>query len=180
MAGIYARTDAEGGVQKPPANKVVRSAIGFEAELGKAQQDALHPKGINCLRNFPGRGRLVWGARTLGSDPEWKYVNVRRYFDYLERSIDLGTRWAAFEPNSDTLWSNLRRAVEDFLTGQWRDGGLLGATPEEAFFARCDRSTMSQADVDAGRLVCLIGVAVLRPAEFVIFRIGQWTAGRKD
>jgi phage tail sheath protein FI len=109
----------------------------------------------------------------------WKYVNIRRYFSYLERSIDEGTQWAVFEPNGETLWGNIRRAVEDFLLNEWQRGGVLGDKPEKAFFVRCDRSTLTQNDLDNGRLICLVGVAPLKPAEFVIFRIGQWTADRK-
>jgi len=139
----------------------------------------LNPEGINCFRFFAGRGYRLWGARTASSDPEWKYVNLRRYVTYLERSIDKGTRWAVFEPNGDALWATVRRTIEDFLLNEWQRGALLGGKPEEAFFVRCDRSTMTQNDLDSGRLVCQIGVAPLRPAEFVIFRIGQWTADRK-
>ena len=121
----------------------------------------------------------LWGARTISSDPEWKYVNLRRYFAYLERSIDKGTQWAVFEPNGERLWANVRRTIEDFLLNEWLNGALLGDKAEKSYFVKCDRSTMSQNDLDNGRLICLIGVAPLRPAEFVIFRIGQWTADRK-
>ncbi len=179
VAGLHARTDAERGVREAPANEPLRTAAGFETAIDKARQDILSPEGINCFRSFPGRGNRLWGARTASSDPEWKYVGVRRYFDYLEHSIDRGTRWAVFEPNGEILWAGLRAAIGDFLHGEWRSGALPGATPKEAFFVRCDRSTMTQADLDEGRLVCLVGCAVLRPAEFVIFRIGQSTADRK-
>jgi len=140
----------------------------------------LNPEGVNCFRFFEGRGMRLWGARTISSDPEWKYVNVRRYFAYLERSIDRGTQWAVFEPNGEQLWANVRRTIEDFLLNEWTNGALLGDKPEKAYFVKCDRSTMTQNDLDNGRLVCLIGVAPLRPAEFVIFRIGQWTADAKQ
>jgi hypothetical protein len=179
VAGIYARNDVNRAVYKAPANEVVNLALGFERFLNKAQQEVLNPEGINCFRFFEGRGMRLWGARTISSDPEWKYVNLRRYFAYLERSIDKGTQWAVFEPNGDQLWANVRRTIEDFLLDEWQGGALLGEKPEKAFFVKCDRSTMSQNDLDNGRLVCLIGVAPLRPAEFVIFRIGQWTADRK-
>ncbi|MDT7689994.1 MAG: uncharacterized protein QOE46_2753 [Acidobacteriota bacterium] len=179
VAGIYARNDVEHGVFKAPANEVVRDAIGFEMLLNKAQQDVLNPEGINCFRFFEGRGYRLWGARTISSDPEWKYISVRRYFAYLEHSVDKGTQWAVFENNGDALWANVRRTVEDFLFNEWRSGALLGEKPEQAFFVRCDRSTMTQNDLDNGRLICLVGVAVVKPAEFVIFRIGQWTADRK-
>jgi phage tail sheath protein FI len=179
VAGIYARNDTERAVYKAPANEVVNLAIGFEALLNKAQQEVLNPEGINCFRFFEGRGFRLWGARTISSDPEWKYVNLRRYFAYLERSIDRGTQWAVFEPNGEALWANVRRTIEDFLLNEWQSGALLGDKPEKAFFVKCDRTTMTQNDLDNGRLICLIGVAPLKPAEFVIFRIGQWTADRK-
>jgi len=180
VAGIYARNDINRAVYKAPANEVVNGAIGFEILLNKSQQDVLNPEGINCFRFFEGRGFRLWGARTISSDPEWKYVNLRRYFIYLERSIDRGTQWAVFEPNGEQLWANVRRTIEDFLLNEWMNGALLGDKPEKAYFVRCDRSTMTQNDLDNGRLVCLIGVAPLRPAEFVIFRIGQWTADRRS
>jgi uncharacterized protein len=179
VAGIFARNDVNRAVYKAPANEVVNLALGFESMLNKAQQEVLNPEGINCFRYFEGRGMLLWGARTISSDPEWKYVNLRRYFAYLERSIDKGTQWAVFEPNGERLWANVRRTISDFLFNEWQNGALLGEKPDKAFFVKCDRSTMSQNDIDNGRLVCLIGVAALRPAEFVIFRIGQWTADQK-
>ncbi len=178
MAGIYARNDLERGVYKAPANEVVRGAVGFEMMVNKAQQDNLNPEGVNCFRFFEGSGFRLWGARTMSSDPEWKYVNLRRYLAYIERSIDKGTQWAVFEPNGETLWASVRRAVEDFLLSEWRNGALSGDKPDEAFLVKCDRTTMTQDDLDNGRLICLIGVAPVKPAEFVIFRIGQWTAGR--
>ena len=179
ISGIYARNDINRAVYKAPANEVINLALGFEQFLNKSQQDILNPENINCLRFFEGRGMLVWGARLISSDPEWKYVNLRRYFAYLERSIDRGTQWAVFEPNGDALWANVRRTIEDFLLNEWQSGALLGDKPEKAFFVKCDRTTMTQNDLDNGRLICLIGIAPLKPAEFVIFRIGQWTADRK-
>lgn len=179
VAGIYARNDVERGVWKAPANEVVRLATGFESNISKAQQEVLNPEGINCFRFFEGRGNRLWGARTISSDPEWKYVNVRRYFAYLERTIEKGTQWAVFEPNGDQLWANVRRTVEDFLLNEWQSGALLGSKPEQAYFVRCDRSTMSQNDLDNGRLICQVGVAPIKPAEFVVFRVGQWTADRR-
>lgn len=173
VAGIYARTDVDRGVHKAPANEVVRLAVDFEVPVNRGQQEVLNPEGVNCLRFFEGRGFRVWGARTATSDGEWKYVNLRRYFAYLERSIDKGTQTFVFEPNGQRLWDNVRRTVEDFLFNEWKNGRLMGLKPEEAYFVKCDRSTMTQNDIDNGRLVCLIGVAPLRPAEFVIFRIGQ-------
>ena len=179
VSGIYARNDVERAVYKAPANEIVRLAIGFEKTLNKAQQEVLNPEGINCFRFFEGRGFRLWGARTTSSDPEWKYVNLRRYFAYLERSIDRGTQWAVFEPNGEALWANVRQTIQDFLFNEWVSGALLGEKPEKAYFVKCDRSTMTQNDLDNGRLICLVGVAVVKPAEFVIFRIGQWTADRK-
>jgi uncharacterized protein len=179
VTGIYARNDIERGVHKAPANEIVRGLTRFEANINKPRQDVLNPEGINALRFFEGRGNRVWGARTMSSDPEWKYVNVRRLFIYLEHSIDKHTQWAVFEPNGPRLWANIRQTVEDFLLVLWRDGALLGDKPEQAYFVRCDRTTMTQNDLDNGRLICLIGVAPVKPAEFVIFRIGQWTADAK-
>jgi len=176
IAGVYANTDVSRGVHKAPANEVVLGALHFEQDINRFQQELLNPNGINCLRSLPGRGHRVWGARTTSSDPEWKYVNVRRYFLFLERSIDKSTQWAVFEPNGEALWASIRISIEDFLYNEWVNGHLLGPTPKHAYFVRCDRSTMTQNDLDNGRLVCEIGVAALKPAEFVIFRIGQKTA----
>jgi hypothetical protein len=180
VAGIYARNDTNRAVYKAPANEEVMLSQGLEILINRAQQDVLNPEGINCFRFFPGRGYRLWGARTISSDPEWKYVNLRRYFAYLEHSIDRGTQWAVFEPNGEALWGNVRRTVEDFLLNEFQSGALLGDKPEKAYFVKCDRSTMTQNDLDNGRLVCLVGVAPLRPAEFVIFRIGQMTASSKQ
>ncbi|ABC63949.1 phage tail sheath subtilisin-like domain-containing protein [Erythrobacter litoralis] len=179
VAGIYARNDVERAVYKAPANEVVNLALGFEKTINTGQQEVLNPEAINCFRFFEGRGNRLWGARTMTSDPEWKYVNLRRYFAYLERSIDKGTQWAVFEPNGERLWANVRRTIEDFLLNEFQNGALLGERPEHAYFVKCDRSTMTQNDIDNGRLVCQVGVAALKPAEFVIFRIGQWTADSK-
>jgi phage tail sheath protein FI len=176
VTGIYARNDIQRGVYKAPANEVVTGALRFESDVNFAQQELLNPLGVNCLRYLSGRGYRVWGARLVSSDPEWKYVSDRRYFNYLESSIDRGTQWAVFEPNGERLWANVRQTISDFLYNEWRNGALLGSTVEQAFFVRCDRSTMTQNDLDNGRLVCLIGVALIKPAEFVIFRIGQKTA----
>jgi hypothetical protein len=180
LCGIYARNDVEQTVAKAPANEVVRGALRFESDINFAQNQLLNPTGVNCLRYFPGRGFRVWGARTAGSDPEIKYVNVRRFLIYLEASIDRGTQWAVFENNGPRLWANITETVESFLYNEWVSGNLLGGTPKEAFFVRCDRSTMTQNDLDNGRLICLIGVALLKPAEFVIFRIGQKTADARS
>jgi len=176
VTGIYARSDIERGVHKAPANEVVRGLTRFEMNINKGRNDVLNPEGVNCLRFFEGRGNRVWGARTMSSDPEWKYVNVRRLFIYLEHTLDKGTQWAVFEPNNERLWANVRRMVEDFLLVLWRDGALLGEKPEQAYFVRCDRTTMTQNDLDNGRMICLVGVAPVKPAEFVIFRVGQWTS----
>jgi phage tail sheath protein FI len=185
IAGIYARSDIERGVHKAPANEVIRGlyldpadpAAGLTVKVNKGQQDILNPKGVNVLRNFPGRGNLVWGARTSTLDPDWKYINVRRLFIFVEESIDEATQWVVFEPNDEPLWARVRRSVGDFLTRLWMDGMLQGKSKEEAYFVRCDRTTMTQADIDNGKLIMLIGIAPVKPAEFVIFRIGQWTGG---
>jgi phage tail sheath protein FI len=175
-AGIYARSDIERGVHKAPANEVVYGMTKLAFNVTYDRQSVLNPEGINALRFFEGRSNRVWGARTMSSDPEWKYVNVRRLFIYLEHSIDRSTQWAVFEPNNERLWASIRQTIEDFLLVTWRTGALMGTTPEQAYFVRCDRTTMTQNDLDNGRLICLIGVAPTYPAEFVIFRIGQWTA----
>ncbi|MGB5758409.1 MAG: phage tail sheath subtilisin-like domain-containing protein, partial [Acidimicrobiales bacterium] len=175
MAGIYARVDVERGVHKAPANVVVRGINGFEKDVTKREQDLLNPQGINAFRFFPGRGNRVWGARTLTSDSAWKYVNVRRLFIFVEESIDEGTQWVVFEPNAEPLWARVRASVTNFLTTVWRSGALEGTTAEQAFFVVCDRTTMTQDDIDNGRLICLVGIAPVKPAEFVIFRIQQKT-----
>ena len=180
VAGIYARSDIQRGVHKAPANEVILGMTRFRYNVTGERQAVLNPEGINALRFFPGRGNRVWGARTMSSDPEWKYVNVRRLFVYLEHSIDKSTQWAVFEPNNEALWANIRQTITDFLLVTWKTGALMGTRPEEAFFVRCDRTTMTQNDLDNGRLICLIGVAPTYPAEFVIFRIGQWTADAQN
>jgi phage tail sheath protein FI len=177
MAGIYARTDIERGVHKAPANEVIRGVTELERTITMGEQEILNPDGINCIRAFPGRGIRVWGARTISSDPEWKYVNVRRLFLFIEESIEEGTQWVVFEPNAKPLWQRVIRTASQFLTRVWRDGALMGDTAEEAFFVRCDYTTMTQDDIDNGRLICLIGIAPVKPAEFVIFRIHQWQGG---
>jgi phage tail sheath protein FI len=179
-AGIYARSDIERGVHKAPANEVVRGMTKLVFNVTYDRQSVLNPEGINALRFFEGRSNRVWGARTMSSDPEWKYVNVRRLFIYLEHSIEKATQWAVFEPNNERLWASIRQTIEDFLLVTWRTGALMGTKPEEAYFVRCDRTTMTQNDLDNGRLICLIGVAPTYPAEFVIFRIGQWTADARQ
>ncbi|HQR12795.1 MAG TPA: phage tail sheath subtilisin-like domain-containing protein, partial [Casimicrobiaceae bacterium] len=168
IAGIYARTDIQRGVFKAPANEVVTLAVKFEREITLAEQGQLNPLGINCLRFLPGHGYRVWGARTLGSDPDWKYVNLRRYFIYLEHSIDRGIGWVVFEPNGEALWARVRQSIGDFLFLEWRNGAMQGSTPKDAYFVKCDRDTMTQDDLDNGRLICVIGVAAVKPAEFVI------------
>jgi phage tail sheath protein FI len=180
LAGIYARTDVERGVHKAPANAVIRGIRlrdGIAQDITKRHQDLLNPKGINALRFFPGMGHRVWGARTLSSDSAWKYINVRRLFIFLEESIDKGTQWVVFEPNGEPLWALVRQTVANFLGTVWRSGALAGTTADEAFFVACDRTTMTEDDVQNGRLVCVIGVAPVYPAEFVIFRIHQQTRG---
>lgn len=178
LAGIYARVDTERGVHKAPANVVIRGirlTDGIAQDITKRHQDLLNPKGINALRFFPGLGQRVWGARTLSSDSQWRYINVRRLFLFLEESIDEGTQWVVFEPNDESLWALVRQTVSNFLTTVWRSGALAGTTSDEAFFVACDRSTMTDDDIANGRLICVIGVAPVFPAEFVIFRIQQKT-----
>jgi Bacteriophage tail sheath protein len=179
IAGVYARVDLTRGVHTAPANESLYLATGLERNLAQAEAQTLNKSGVNLLRQVAGADVRVWGARTLASDPEWKYVNIRRLFIFLEQSIARGTQWAVFEPNAEPLWNEVRREVENFLTLQWRFGALAGARLDDAFFVKCDRTTMTQNDIDTGRLICLVGVAPVRPAEFVIFRIGQWTADRK-
>jgi phage tail sheath protein FI len=175
VIGIYARVDNERGVHKAPANEVVRGVVGLNAYITTGEQDVLNPRGVNAIRRFEGRGIRVWGARTLSSDPEFRYTNVRRFLIFLEASLDRGTQWVVFEPNAPETWSRVVDSVSAFLFTQWRDGALFGRRPEDAFFVRCDETTMSVDDVQNGRLICNIGVAIVRPAEFVIFRIEQIT-----
>ncbi|MFF9021848.1 phage tail sheath family protein [Streptomyces eurythermus] len=175
IAGVWARSDAERGVHKAPANEVIRGAVDLELRLSKGEQDLLNPIGVNCVRAFPGRGIRIWGARTLSSDPAWRYLNVRRLFNYLEESILLGTQWVVFEPNDDRLWSSIRRNVTAFLTEEWRRGALFGRTAEEAFYVKCDRDNNPQESIDQGRVVCEIGVSPVKPAEFVVFRLAQFS-----
>lgn len=177
MAGIYARSDAERGVHKAPANEIVRGALGLRYQVTKGEQDILNPKGINCIRYFPNRGIRVWGARTLSSDASWRYINVRRLFNMAEQSIELGTQWVVFEPNDERLWKRVTRDITAFLLRLWRQGALFGSTPEEAFYVKCDAETNPPEVIDAGQLVVEIGMCPTKPAEFVIFRIGQMPAG---
>lgn len=176
ILGVYARTDNTVGVHKAPANEVLRACTGLASSYNTAEQDLLNPKGINLIRSFPGRGIRVWGARTASSNATWKYVNVRRLFIYLEESIRNNTNWVVFEPNTEVLWSRVKRTVEMFLASTWRSGALAGSSPSEAFFVDIGKNTMTQDDIDNGRLVCVIGVAPVKPAEFVVFKIGQYTS----
>jgi phage tail sheath protein FI len=176
-AGIWARTDEARGVHKAPANEVVRGAIALETAITKAEHDMLNPIGVNCLRSFPGRGIRIWGARTMSSDPAWRYVNVRRLFNYMEESILNGTQWVVFEPNDDALWARIRRTISAFLVNEWRKGALFGLTPDEAFFVKCDRETNPAEAIDAGQVTCQIGIAPVKPAEFVVFQLSQFSGG---
>jgi phage tail sheath protein FI len=181
IAGIYARVDDQRGVFKAPANEVIGGAVDLEIIVNKAEQEILNPEpnNINVNRDFrhAGRGLRVWGARCITSDPDWKYINVRRLFIFIEKSIEQGTQWAVFEPNDYKLWARITQSVTAFLTRVWRDGGLMGQKPEQAFFVKCDQTTMTQDDIDNGRLIMLVGIAPVKPAEFVIIRIGQWAGG---
>jgi phage tail sheath protein FI len=177
LAGVYARSDAERGVHKAPANEVLRGALGVRYPVSKILQASLNPRGVNCIRAFDGTIK-VYGARTLASDPqgdpEWTYVNVRRLVNFLRESIDEGTQWVVFEPNAPELWSKIRRNLSAFLNGVWATGALLGAAPEQAFHVRCDETTNPPEVRDLGQVVAEIGVAVVKPAEFVVFRLSQW------
>lgn len=176
-AGVWARSDTMRGVHKAPANEVIRGAVALETQLTRIEQELLNPIGINCVRAFPGRGIRIWGARTLSSDPAWRYLNVRRLFNYLEKSILGGTQWVVFEPNDDALWAKIRRTISAFLVNEWRKGALFGLTPDEAYYVRCDRETNPAEQIDAGQVVCEVGVAPVKPAEFVIFRLAQLSGG---
>lgn len=175
IAGIYARSDNERGVHKAPANEVVRGCVGLDIQFNKVEQDILNPQGVNLIRSFPGQGIRVWGARTCSSVGQWKYVNVRRLFIHIEESIKVSTNWVVFEPNEEILWARVQRSVERFLNGVWRSGALAGSSPDEAFFVNIGRHTMTQDDIDNGQLICVVGIAPVKPAEFIIVRVIQRT-----
>ncbi|MGX7829345.1 phage tail sheath family protein [Actinokineospora sp. 24-640] len=177
MAGIWARNDSSRGVHKAPANEVVRGAVTLELTITKGEHDLLNPIAVNCIRSFRGQGIRVWGARTLSSDPEWRYLNVRRLFNYVEKSILQGTNWVVFEPNDPKLWDSVKRTVTMFLRRVWRDGALFGKSPAEAFFVKCDAENNPPENRDAGILTVEIGIAPVKPAEFVVFRISQFAEG---
>jgi Bacteriophage tail sheath protein len=180
VAGVWARTDGARGVHKAPANEVVLGANGLSFQVTHSEQGSLNQNGVNCIRAFPGRGIRVWGARTLSSDPEWRYLNVRRLFNFVAASILRGTQWAVFEPNDERLWLQLRIAAANFLTLTWRSGALFGSTPNEAFYVKCDAETNPPEVREAGQVVVEIGIAPVKPAEFVIFRLSQYTAGAAE
>ena len=177
VAGLWCRVDESRGVHKAPANEVVMGANGLAFQVTHAEQGGLNKVGINCIRAFPGRGIRVWGARTLSSDPEWRYINVRRLFNYISESIMAGTQWSVFEPNDEFLWLQLRNAVSSFLTRTWRSGALFGNSTSQAFFVKCDAETNPPEVIEAGQVVCEVGVAPVKPAEFVIFRLSQFSGG---
>ncbi len=177
LAGVYARVDGERGVHKAPANELVRGALGLRYNITKGEQDILNPKGINAIRSFTNRGIRVWGARTVSSDASWRYVNVRRLFNMVESSIETGTQWVVFEPNDARLWKRIIRDISAFLMRLWRQGALFGATPEQAFYVKCDDETNPPEVIDAGQVIMEIGLCPVKPAEFVIFRIGQMPTG---
>ncbi|WP_054049633.1 phage tail sheath subtilisin-like domain-containing protein [Alloactinosynnema sp. L-07] len=177
MAGIWARNDSSRGVHKAPANEVIRGAVTLELNITKGEHDLLNPIAVNCIRSFRGQGIRVWGARTLSSDPEWRYLNVRRLFNYVEKSILQGTNWVVFEPNDPKLWDSVKRTVTMFLRRVWRDGALFGRTPAEAFFVKCDEENNPPENRDVGILTVEIGIAPVKPAEFVVFRISQFAEG---
>jgi phage tail sheath protein FI len=174
MAGIWARNDNTRGVHKAPANEIIQGAVGVAYNTTKGEQDTLNPNGVNCIRAFPGRGIRVWGARTLSSNPSWRYINVRRLFNYVEKSIERGTQWVVFEPNDMLLWARVRRDVSAFLSTVWSEGALFGAAPNQAFYVKCDSELNPPESRDLGRLIVEIGICPVKPAEFVIFRISQW------
>ncbi len=177
VAGLWCRTDGTRGVHKAPANEVVMGANGLGFQITGAEQGGLNKVGINCIRAFPGRGIRVWGARTLSSDPEWRYINVRRLFNFVSESIMEGTQWSVFEPNDEKLWIQLRIAATNFLTRVWSDGALFGSTPSQAFYVKCDSETNPPEVIEAGQVICEIGIAPVKPAEFVIFRLSQFSGG---
>lgn len=174
IAGIWARNDDTRGVWKAPANEVVRGARDVDTKITKGEQDLLNPSGVNCIRSFDIRGIRVWGARTLASDPGWRYVNVRRLFNYIEETIERGTQWVVFEPNDRDLWQRVKRTLFSFLYGLWEAGALVGATPDQAFFVKCDEENNPPSEVEKGRLNVEVGLAASRPAEFVVISISQW------
>jgi phage tail sheath protein FI len=176
IAGVYSRTDSERGVHKAPANEIIRGALGMKYNVSKGEQDLLNPKGINAIRFMNGAIR-IWGARTLSTDPSWRYINVRRLFIMVESSIERATQWVVFEPNDHRLWKRVQRTIASFLTLLWRNGALMGTAPEQAFYVKCDDETNPPEVIDAGQLVVEIGLAPVKPAEFVIFRIGQMASG---
>jgi uncharacterized protein len=180
VVGIYNRTDANRGVHKAPANDVVLGAINLEINLSKGEQDVLNPVGVNCIRAFPGRGIRVWGARTLSSNGSWRYINVRRLFIMVEASMEIGLSWVVFEPNDSTLWAKVRRDVTSFLRVIWRSGALFGNTPEAAFYVKCDEEINPLEIRDLGQLIIEVGLAPVKPAEFVIFRISQWAGANAE
>jgi hypothetical protein len=177
IAGIWGRNDDTRGVHKAPANEIVGGALDLEINVNRREHDDLNPAGINVIRAFPGRGILVWGARTLADDSAWRYVNVRRLFNFVESSILAGTQWVVFEPNDLDLWQRIKRTVSSFLLGLWRDGALFGATPEQAFYVKCDEETNPPDVIEAGYVVIEVGIAPVKPAEFVVFRIAQLPSG---
>src|SRR4051812_12708279 len=177
VAGLWCRTDSTRGVHKAPANEVVLGANGLGFQVTQAEQGGLNKVGINCIRSFPGRGIRVWGARTMSSDPEWRYINVRRLFNYVSESIMEGTQWSVFEPNDEKLWIQLRIAASNFLTRVWNDGALFGSTPDQAFYVKCDSETNPPEVIEAGQVICEIGISPVKPAEFVIFRLSQFSGG---
>ncbi|TCP58998.1 hypothetical protein EV586_101197 [Tumebacillus sp. BK434] len=176
VVGIYSRSDTTRGVHKAPANEVVRNCTGLYCQYNNAEQASLNPIGVNLIRSFTGQGIRVWGARTLSSNGLWKYINVRRLFIFVEQSTLRGTNWVVFEPNDEPLWARVHRTMDVFLTGVWRSGALVGAAPGEGFYINIGRTTMTQDDIDNGRLICEIGIAPVKPAEFVIFRFTQKTS----
>jgi Bacteriophage tail sheath protein len=177
VAGVWCRTDGTRGVHKAPANEVVMGANGLGFQVTHSEQGGLNKVGINCIRAFSGRGIRIWGARTLSSDPEWRYINVRRLFNFVAESIMEGTQWSVFEPNDERLWKQLEISASNFLRRVWSDGALFGSDPSQAYYVKCDAETNPPEVIEAGQVVCEIGIAPVKPAEFVIFRLSQWQGG---
>ena len=180
IVGVYNRSDSGRGVHKAPANETVLGAINVEHIISRGEQDVLNPISVNCIRAFPGRGIRIWGGRTLSSDGAWRYINVRRLFIMVEDSLDTGLQWVVFEPNDRMLWARVRRDVTSFLTVLWQSGALFGSTPSEAFYVKCDDELNPPEVRDLGQLIIEVGLAPVKPAEFVVLRIAQWAGANAE
>jgi phage tail sheath protein FI len=173
IAGVWARTDESRGVWKAPANDTMRGVLDIERTVTQNEQSLLNPLGINCIRPFGTRGIRIWGARTLSSDTDWRYINVRRLFNMIESTILEGTQYVVFEPNDVGTWEGVKRTLTSFLRGLWSAGALFGSSADQAFYVKCDAETNPPESIDQGKLVVEVGIAPVKPAEFVVFRISQ-------